>query len=203
MRRGESFASPSPNWRGQGGLRSCARCLPGIVYDELWARYEQDSAAFVAGWRMLAQEMRQGFVQHARQRLTSLTKAAVRRVRRARAGMAGDSARPGRTAERPAAHRLCPGVAGTRGAGRAAGHSSARMRGGRAEFRGGRPLSGRSDPLLFLWPVHGLRGHVPLGSRGGHQAEAARGAYAGRFARATATQPRWATCSTRSTIICC
>ena len=27
----------------------------------------------MAGWRMLAQEMRQGFVQHARQRLTSLT----------------------------------------------------------------------------------------------------------------------------------
>jgi hypothetical protein len=48
--------------------------LPGIVYDELWARYQQDNAAFVAGWRMLAQEMRQGFVQHARQRLTSLTR---------------------------------------------------------------------------------------------------------------------------------
>ena len=48
--------------------------LPGIVYDELWARYQQDKVAFVAGWRMLAQEMRQGFVQHARQRLTSLTR---------------------------------------------------------------------------------------------------------------------------------
>jgi Domain of unknown function (DUF4145) len=48
--------------------------LPGIVYDELWARYQQDPDAFVAGWRMLAQEMRQGFIQHARQRLTSLTR---------------------------------------------------------------------------------------------------------------------------------
>jgi hypothetical protein len=48
--------------------------VPGIVYDELWARYQQDPAAFVAGWRMLAQEMRQGFIQHARQRLTSLTR---------------------------------------------------------------------------------------------------------------------------------
>ena len=47
--------------------------LPAIVYDELWARYEQDPVAFVAGWRLLAQEMRQGFIQHARQRLTSLT----------------------------------------------------------------------------------------------------------------------------------
>jgi hypothetical protein len=48
--------------------------LPGIVYDELWARYEQDAEAFVAGWRMLAQEMQQGFIQHARQRLTKLTR---------------------------------------------------------------------------------------------------------------------------------
>lgn len=48
--------------------------LPGIVYDELWMRYQQDAPAFVAGWQMLAQEMRQGFIQHARQRLTSLTR---------------------------------------------------------------------------------------------------------------------------------
>jgi hypothetical protein len=48
--------------------------LPGIVYDELWARYQHDPVAFVAGWRKLGQEMRQGFIQHARQRLTSLTR---------------------------------------------------------------------------------------------------------------------------------
>lgn len=48
--------------------------LPGIVYDELWERYNQNPAEFIAGWRHLAQEMRQGFVQHARQRLTSLTR---------------------------------------------------------------------------------------------------------------------------------
>jgi hypothetical protein len=48
--------------------------LPGIVYDELWARYQHDPAAFVAGWRKLGHEMRQGFIQHARQRLTSLTR---------------------------------------------------------------------------------------------------------------------------------
>jgi hypothetical protein len=57
-----------------GRFAQLREVLPGIVYDELWARYEQDSAAFVAGWRLLAQEMRQGFIQHARQRLTSLTK---------------------------------------------------------------------------------------------------------------------------------
>jgi hypothetical protein len=48
--------------------------LPGIVYDELWTRYQQDPAAFVVGWRLLAQEMRQGFIHHARERLTSLTR---------------------------------------------------------------------------------------------------------------------------------
>ncbi len=48
--------------------------LPGVVYDELWARYRQDPAAFIAGWQMLAHEMQQGFVQHARHRLTSLTR---------------------------------------------------------------------------------------------------------------------------------
>jgi hypothetical protein len=48
--------------------------VPNIVYDELWERYRQNPGAFVAGWRELAQEMRQGFIQHARQRLTSLTR---------------------------------------------------------------------------------------------------------------------------------
>lgn len=48
--------------------------LPAIVYEELWERYRQNPVEFVAGWRQLAQEMRQGFVQHARQRLTSLTR---------------------------------------------------------------------------------------------------------------------------------
>jgi hypothetical protein len=48
--------------------------LPAIVYDELWARYRRDPAEFVAGWKNLAREMRQGFIQHARQRLTQLTR---------------------------------------------------------------------------------------------------------------------------------
>jgi hypothetical protein len=48
--------------------------VPAIVYEELWSRYEQNPAAFVAGWRVLAQEMHKGFIQHARQRLTSLTR---------------------------------------------------------------------------------------------------------------------------------
>jgi len=48
--------------------------LPTVVYEELWNRYLRDPAGFVAEWRMLAHEMRQGFIQHARLRLTSLTR---------------------------------------------------------------------------------------------------------------------------------
>jgi hypothetical protein len=48
--------------------------LPEVVYDELRTRYGQNPAAFVRGWRKLAQEMRHGFIRHARQRLTSLTR---------------------------------------------------------------------------------------------------------------------------------
>jgi hypothetical protein len=48
--------------------------LPEIVYDELWDRYRDDPAGFVAGWKNLALEMRQGFIHHARQRLTQLTR---------------------------------------------------------------------------------------------------------------------------------
>jgi len=48
--------------------------LPAIVYEEMWARYQQDAEGFVAGWKLLGYEMQQGFVQHARQRLTSLTR---------------------------------------------------------------------------------------------------------------------------------
>jgi cell division septum initiation protein DivIVA len=48
--------------------------LPEIVYDELSARYQRFPQAFIAEWRTLAREMRNGFIQHARQRLTSLTR---------------------------------------------------------------------------------------------------------------------------------
>ncbi|HSZ16115.1 MAG TPA: DUF4145 domain-containing protein [Terracidiphilus sp.] len=48
--------------------------LPAIVYEELRTSYRRDPAAFVADWRHLAQQMRQGFILHARARLTSLTR---------------------------------------------------------------------------------------------------------------------------------
>jgi Domain of unknown function (DUF4145) len=48
--------------------------LPGVVFNELRGRYRADPAGFISGWRQLAQDMRQGLVRHARQRLTSLTR---------------------------------------------------------------------------------------------------------------------------------
>jgi hypothetical protein len=71
---GREFCEAISELASSGRFAQLRDVLPGIVYDELWARYQQDSAAFVAGWRMLAQEMRQGFIQHARQRLTTLTR---------------------------------------------------------------------------------------------------------------------------------
>jgi hypothetical protein len=71
---GREFCEAISELAATGRFRQLRDVLPGIVYDELWARYQQDPVAFVAGWRKLAQEMRQGFIQHARQRLTSLTR---------------------------------------------------------------------------------------------------------------------------------
>jgi hypothetical protein len=71
---GREFCEAISELARTGRFAQLREVLPGIVYDELWARYQQDSEAFVASWQLLAQEMRQGFIQHARQRLTSLTK---------------------------------------------------------------------------------------------------------------------------------
>src|SRR5208337_5350552 len=71
---GREFCEAISELARTGRFAQLRDVLPGIVYDELWARYQQDPAAFVVGWRMLAHDMRQGFIQHARQRLTSLTR---------------------------------------------------------------------------------------------------------------------------------
>ena len=65
---GREFCEAITELAATGRFTQLHEVLPGIVYNELWARYQQDSAAFVAGWRILAQEMREGFIQHARQR---------------------------------------------------------------------------------------------------------------------------------------
>jgi hypothetical protein len=71
---GREFCEAIAELARTGRFVQLREVLPGIVYEELWARYQQDEEAFVAGWQMLAQEMRQGFIQHARQRLTTLTR---------------------------------------------------------------------------------------------------------------------------------
>ena len=71
---GREFCESIAELARTGRFAQLRNVLPAIVYDELWARYQQDPAAFVAGWRRLAHDMRQGFVQHSRQRLTSLTR---------------------------------------------------------------------------------------------------------------------------------
>jgi len=71
---GREFCEAISELARTGRFAQLRNALPGIVYEELEERYKQNPAAFVAGWRNLAQEMRYGFVQHARQRLTSLTR---------------------------------------------------------------------------------------------------------------------------------
>jgi hypothetical protein len=71
---GREFCDSISELARTGRFAQLREVLPGIVYEELWTRYQQDPGAFVAGWRMLAQEMQHGFIQHARQRITSLTK---------------------------------------------------------------------------------------------------------------------------------
>src|ERR1035437_8981366 len=71
---GQEFCEAISELARTGRFEQLREVLPGIVYDELWARYQQDPVAFVSGWRRLAQDMRQGFIQHSRQRLTTLTR---------------------------------------------------------------------------------------------------------------------------------
>src|SRR5208282_1004049 len=71
---GRDFCESIAELAHTGRFAQLRQVLPSIVYDELWERYLQDPGVFIAGWRMMAQEMRQGFIQHARQRLTSLTR---------------------------------------------------------------------------------------------------------------------------------
>jgi hypothetical protein len=71
---GREFCAAISELARTGRFSLLRNVVPGIVYDELWTRYQQGPDAFVEEWRILAQEMHQGFIQHARQRLTSLTR---------------------------------------------------------------------------------------------------------------------------------
>jgi hypothetical protein len=71
---GKEFCEAIAELARTGRFAQLQDVLPAIVYKELWQRYQVNPEAFVAEWRMMAHEMQQGFIQHARQRLTSLTR---------------------------------------------------------------------------------------------------------------------------------
>ena len=71
---GREFSAAIAELARTGRFPHLKDVLPSVVYDELWARYQSDPAAFVDEWQQLAHEMQKGFIQHARQRLTSLTR---------------------------------------------------------------------------------------------------------------------------------
>lgn len=70
---GKDFCAAIAELARRGCFSQLRDVLPAIVYNELWARYQEDGVGFVASWELLAKEMRQGFVEHARQRLSCLT----------------------------------------------------------------------------------------------------------------------------------
>lgn len=69
---GREFCEAIAELARTGRFEQLREVLPAVVFEEMGARYKQDPVAFVEGWKMLGQEMRQGFIHHARQRLTSL-----------------------------------------------------------------------------------------------------------------------------------
>jgi hypothetical protein len=71
---GQEFCEAISELARIGRFEQLREVLPEIVYDELWARYQQDEEAFAGGWRRLARDMRQGLIQHTRQGLTTLTR---------------------------------------------------------------------------------------------------------------------------------
>jgi hypothetical protein len=71
---GREFCQTVSELARTGRFTQLREVLPTVIYDELSDRYQQAPEAFIAGWHMLATEMHQGFIHHARQRLTSLTR---------------------------------------------------------------------------------------------------------------------------------
>jgi hypothetical protein len=71
---GREFSTAIAELARTGRFAQLRDVLPPVVYNELWERHESNPSAFVEEWEHLAHEMQQGFIQHARQRLTSLTR---------------------------------------------------------------------------------------------------------------------------------
>jgi hypothetical protein len=71
---GKEFCEALAELARTGRFELLKDALPGVVYEELGARYRRDADGFVKEWRKLAQEMQQGFLDHAQRRLTCLTR---------------------------------------------------------------------------------------------------------------------------------
>ncbi len=71
---GREFSMAIAELARTGRFEHLRTVLPPVVYDEMWLRYQSNPGAFIGEWEHLAHEMQQGFIQHARQRLTSLTR---------------------------------------------------------------------------------------------------------------------------------
>jgi hypothetical protein len=71
---GREFCEAVAELARRGRFAQLRDALPAVLYEEMRERYNADPTAFIAGWGQLAQDMRQGFIQHARERLTSLTR---------------------------------------------------------------------------------------------------------------------------------
>jgi hypothetical protein len=70
--QGKEFCEAIAELAGRGRFQELQGILPSVVFEELSSRYEQNPAIFVREWGELGRKMQQGFVAHARQRLTSL-----------------------------------------------------------------------------------------------------------------------------------
>ena len=71
---GREFSAAIAELARTGRFANLKEVLPAVVYNELWERYQVDPVQFIEEWEHLAHEMQKGFIQHARQRLTSLTR---------------------------------------------------------------------------------------------------------------------------------
>jgi hypothetical protein len=71
---GREFCEAVSELADSGRIGRLREILPAVVFAELEQRFRQSPKDFVAGWRRLGHEMQQGFVEHARRRLTSLTR---------------------------------------------------------------------------------------------------------------------------------
>lgn len=71
---GRGFCEAIAELASSGKFSRLADVLPPVVYQEMWDRNQKNPEEFILEWQRLAREMQQGFVEHARQRLTSLTR---------------------------------------------------------------------------------------------------------------------------------